>query len=1345
MAGNAERLESGDMYSSAFQFYSHISAGVDPRTGMFGASVEFTTGLGNVLRGPTFGFRLAYSALSTVDEGFGEGWHLGLTELRMDGGDSMLTLSSGDSHKVIVQPTGMDALFPDRKLDSCRLVITDPDGQKAMVEHITGVVEHLAIPKGVGNTLRCHRIVAPNGDSVTLHWERNGAGRIAPTKVTDDDGTVLLGLDYLNDAETTVVLYSHDIRPLRIRFEHPSGWLRRITIPIINLLNANRTLAEDEASWTFDYVRSQEKGLVLLESMETPDGIRDEVTWQEQALRLPEPMGYMPAVATHKKALIATPGHVIHHSTFSYDLHGNSNYYGYPEVTRWEDRADQLLHLIGDGAFLYGSTETQFDGHDVLMSVERTYNQYHLIMRETTRRGKIVQDIVTEYDNRDVPFERQPKSFQLPRRITTSLYSQDAPDIRRVTSISNAYDDDGNLLSSLDSSTGVTEVSTYYPVEGEKDEDGAVVCPADPLGLVRRLKSRSTLSPCPDDPLISTTYTYGSITLAADKRQLFSGRERYVQGKGEITAVNGRDLIVSLKEFVDDPGREDHGTVASETTTQDGLTDTLRHHQTVDKAARSVTIRTTHTTHDGFETTVSETKHLISGLPLNTTDAMGSRTDYGYDALARLTELKLASGDEEYETTTRWAYQLSRSERSITRTGITGLDHTTSFDERGQVVLQKEPTGPTGPPEIVRTVDYDLRGRQRSETVFDFLGDRTLALSTSYDYDDWDEPARVTAPDGSVTVSTRELVSSSEVIRDVSTVHDLAGGDVAEVFMRIRQWRETADGTREGGLQTSYVDAAGRQRLMTVAVWEGNTPRVEAAGKWVYDGLGRCIQQTDAMGQVTTQEWDHFGRLVTTVLPGGDAVRRVYAPGQEGDLMSAISMTTGDGITLPLGTRTYDGLGRLTGETAGSLTHRFTYDGNQMSASSSHLPGGGVVRRTYDRMLGEVLLDETLDGSPLRLKHATYDKKLGLPLTISSEAGTMTIRTDFLGRMTEQDIAIEGDSVRHAGSVVTAGGMERERNGVDGRKQSFDYDDLGRCVGMSDLDVTVSMSYDAFSRLSSRVTRDASRDRSIEQRISYDALGRVKTTTFAHTESSKVSERELQLYYRPDNKITRKQLRSVTEGTVLRDETMDYDVRGRLVDHAIVAESGHYPTDERGHAFRHQVFSYGAIDNLLHVTTTRVDGVVSLTTYDYDEEDPDRVARLTTTVEGDPGATRTIVLAYDGNGHLTSDGQGHELTWDTAGRLTTVTLPDKTVLTYRYGPDGRIAIVSRPESTTVRYHIDGALANEITGNESRRYIRAGGAVVAETLLSNALRKTWLLGSDPQGSILTESSTDEPSN
>ncbi|OKA17214.1 hypothetical protein BOH74_23020, partial [Pseudomonas versuta] len=108
----ASLLSTGDVYSGAYNFMSSVSAGVDPRTGSFSASISLPTGAANDLRGPISQLRLGYSPLMTEDQGFGLGWMLGTTS--WDGASQQLQLNSGERFRGEIVGQGMR--FPDVRL-----------------------------------------------------------------------------------------------------------------------------------------------------------------------------------------------------------------------------------------------------------------------------------------------------------------------------------------------------------------------------------------------------------------------------------------------------------------------------------------------------------------------------------------------------------------------------------------------------------------------------------------------------------------------------------------------------------------------------------------------------------------------------------------------------------------------------------------------------------------------------------------------------------------------------------------------------------------------------------------------------------------------------------------------------------------------------------------------------------------------------------------------------------------------------------------------------------------------------------------------------------------------------
>ncbi|MET4676667.1 MULTISPECIES: RHS repeat-associated core domain-containing protein [unclassified Luteibacter] len=1382
-------LAKDDFYSNAFGFYSHISGAVDPRTGMYSATIDLPTGKGNRLRGPHLEFRLSYSALNPNDDGFGVGWRLGLTELNRD--TNMLTLGDGDSHRIEWFFTDTPATFPDRKLESFRLV-PGAGNLTAVLTHATGVIEYLEPTPANSYVMRPVRIVNPGGNAIHLTWELGPHGGAVLTRVTDDEGVEMLRLAYPNLDEIQLRISTGSTDPVDMNFERLGDDLVRIRIPAIMELNAGTTAEEDEPVWAFGYRNTLNEippristgstdpvdtnferlgddllriripatmelnagttaeedepvgafghrntldapYLRMLTSIVSPDGIQDEVDYAERALELPPgaPRRYMPAVTKRRRTLVAAPVRPRQHgpravrsrfvqtSTYTYGNHGYNNFYGFPLVPDWQSRNDQLMQHGNADGFVYGSTETQRDEDDsVLCTIERDYNHFHLLTTETTRRGHVVQTVATTYGEvRGRPFRDQPTSFQLPHTIATTLYDDRNDTIRQVIVAQTTYDDYGNVLSRFDGASGVTERSAYYPLDGEQGK-----CPPDPFRLTRRLKQQ-TVEPGPGGgPTLSTYYRYCDVPL---RHREGEADGVYVQACGEWTTLDDAEdrLSESQQGFVLDQG-DQHGAIAWETRKQDGLTECRDFYYRAE-APGTLTTRTVNTTHDGLTTAEEETLTLVGGLTRQTQDALGNNVRFTYDSLARPEEQTHFRSRDEEIVVSRSKYFVTNKERWIGRSGITGLLHRAWLDEQGRLIEQEEPL-PDGGAMTVREVVYNAFGETIEDIAFDRLApDRTLALVSRFTYDDWGQCNDIALPDGSHIRSETALIERS-----------------GEVLTRTTTWREAA-GQRVGGWQSTDTDAAGRQRFAEAGVWDAEGNRLpKATAAWRYDGLGRCVETIDAMNLVTLQTWDHFDRLIRTTLPDATAIVRRYAPGG-GESVASIEVTPpGEEAGTVIGTRQHDGLGRMTEEAAGSLVTQLFYKPRQIRATTERHPGGGMIERTYDPWLDEALLSEVLLGSPpVMLKQATYDPRLGTPISFSSDSAAMTMRTDYLGRITEQQVTVGGAPSRSTKVEVSPGGIELNKTGADGMRQVFDCDDQGRLIGTrhcapnGEVLLDIAFVYDALSRSVSRTARDVSG--SVAEAVSYDELGRLASTTWTYEAGGTAGRRKLVFAWREDNKLVGKRWYG-DDDRWLRDEAMDYDKRGRLIDHQILADTtDEFPIDDAGQAYRQQCFVYDCLDNLLSVTTTLCDGQVNVTTYEYDDIDRDRLTGVSSTSPGYPGYGVKLALRYDGNGNVVDDGEGRALAWDAAGRLTSMSLPDGKVIEYGYGPDGRIARLRRSGRTHYRYYDDGRLYGEFSDDDQRRYFRAAGIVVAESLLSQAIRTTWLLGNDPQGSVIVE--------
>lgn len=1321
------RADGDDYHSTAQNFISAIRGSVDARTGMYTASVSLVTGEGNRLRGPNFSFHLSYSPLTTADEGFGVGWSLRMTQV--DRRSRVVSLDSGDSC-VMEQPfPGQKSTFLDRKLET--FVLTPGEGLvTAVVEHLSGDTEHLFLPGDVGDVLMPRRIVKPNGDGITLEWVRRPTGGLGIGRIVDDEGVELLNIDYVDVDLTTVAMSTGLAVPAIYHFRRTANQLRTVELPTLMSLNVLDIDAESSAIWAFSYEKTlSSPPLLLLASVTLPTGVNEEVRYDESAMSLPPgaPRTAMPAVTERVQRRAADRSVVIEASRYRYDLHGGANFYGYPIVARWENARDELINTIGQGAFRYGTIEMRLDADltSPLMTVERTYNQFHLELSETVRRGRVTQQRVTEYgDARDLPFAQQPVTFQMPHRVTTSTWHDDSPSVRQVSWETYEYDDVGNVTMHYSSATGVTERSSHFPVEGDGTGER---CPPDPLGVMRRLREKVIIPGPGGGPEMTTQYQYTALDLRGDSAWL-NGRFYYVQMHEEVSTAaeneGARERSRLQREFIEDNGPW-HGSLLRERVTRDGLQTITEY--AYDAQPESITTVTHKRTFDGIETTSSESLQRVSGLPLAATDALGNQLVWSYDPMGRKVSETKAPGVPAYEATMRWAYQVAMNERWAERIGVTGLRHRRWLDERGNVERVDEPL-PDGTPMTMGQSEWNALGEQIRDTTFDTVENgRGIALVSTMTHDDWGQASDVHHPDGSRSRSTIALVTIES--------------DGGEVMTRTLSWREAA-GVRRDWTATN-TDAAGRERRREVGPWVGDKEGPAASFvSWDYDGLGRCIRSTDAVGQVTTQSWDADGRLSKTVLPDGTCLIRGYAPGflGEGVLVTLDLSTSDDSVSFRLGSRDVDGLGRIVSETAGSHTTRYAFDGVGTQPARKALPSGATIHLQHDPMLGEALLRAHLaeaDGSAeILVASARFDGQTGAPLHIGAGTGDIHITPDPLGRLTRQRTAFRGDIERETVTTVSPAGRDLGKTLLDGTAQTFVWDDLGRVVLASDSDVAVTYRYNAFSEIEERTITSVDGSRTMAERREYDGRGRISRQSWDYKAAASAWRRSVTLTWREDNKITGK-IWTNTEGVTAREESMDYDPRGRLVAHRIVAMEGEYPKDDVGNPYIAQVFEYDPMDNLCVVETSLLDQRVNRTTYDFDPVDRDRMTSFRNTLRDYPGGGTEVRVLYDNAGNVIDDGLGRTYGWDGAGRLAWIRHADGRRVDYEQGADGRVAAVVREGRRWFRYYDDGALTWEVSAGDGRRFVRVDGGAVAETILAAGIRNALLLGADPQGSVIAD--------
>jgi RHS repeat-associated protein len=211
-----------------------------------------------------------------------------------------------------------------------------------------------------------------------------------------------------------------------------------------------------------------------------------------------------------------------------------------------------------------------------------------------------------------------------------------------------------------------------------------------------------------------------------------------------------------------------------------------------------------------------------------------------------------------------------------------------------------------------------------------------------------------------------------------------------------------------------------------------------------YDALGRVSTTADANGNLTTNEYDGFGRLLRVRYPSaGNGTVSSSTDYAEFGYDAASNITSLRNRAGQVVSTSYDALGHATAETAPApfAGRTYTYDnmGRMRSATSAN---GQSVSMIYDA-LGRM----TQEASPLGTVSSQFDP-----------AGNRTRLTWPTGYSIDYDYDVLGQvtAIRETGQFSGPGVLA-----------TFGYDNLGRRTGMSRGNGTVaSYAYDGGGRFS---------------------------------------------------------------------------------------------------------------------------------------------------------------------------------------------------------------------------------------------------------------------------------------
>lgn len=270
--------------------------------------------------------------------------------------------------------------------------------------------------------------------------------------------------------------------------------------------------------------------------------------------------------------------------------------------------------------------------------------------------------------------------------------------------------------------------------------------------------------------------------------------------------------------------------------------------------------------------------------------------------------------------------------------------------------------------------------------------------------------------------------------------------------------------------------------------------------------------------------------------------------------------------------------------------------------------------------------------------------------------------------------------------------------------QVYDYKkSSGQLMGTTLGTTAATFAYNAQGQTERIETTDG--PLSLKIKLTYDDQGREILREFDFGEGR--TQQLSQAYNVVDQLIHR----ALTEGeTVLRDETYDYDARGRL--QLYICTGTQQPLDPYNKPIDMQIFIFDELDNLIQVQTTSPDGT-NFAEYSYDNPlDPTQLSTVLN--DHEDYLPKEIKLVYNDDGDMVSDEAGRTLGYDDLGRLISVSgLPGETPSGYTYDPLDVLASQSSGTDQQRRFYRDGEIHTLQQGSNSSTFMQADGRVLAE--------------------------------
>ncbi len=536
----------------------------------------------------------------------------------------------------------------------------------------------------------------------------------------------------------------------------------------------------------------------------------------------------------------------------------------------------------------------------------------------------------------------------------------------------------------------MAEISSWYPAGGD---DG---CPADAEGFVSRLKEKvlkPALSSQPGAPTLSTRYRYRilpALTGSGSPDWIVPEGETLLQLESDGTSV---ELQRILLEYINQPDAPfQHGRTGKNIESLNGNdTVTVYEYSNSESEQLKVPVQLIDIITIGFDNariSKQQQRSLLTGQVLLTLEE-GVETRYIHDALNRLIKETIAPNSTAgHEASREYLYTLCSAPAQQAEQVLVDARKVKTrsvMDGLGRAILEERDHIDSNNPHamhMIHTAHYNAWNNVQYETDYDwFDNQQRFTTRNTYTYDDWNGQSVITTDQGVQTHQYYDPIGNEE--------HD---GPIQ------RRWVQSGEAEPLiSGRSETWLNMFGKP----VRIKSQNAAGMDLGSQsFLYDGLGRCTEQTDESDHKTQFSYDAWSRMVSTRLPDSSVARRDYAPHSNTELPIGLEMIHPDGITkTPAGKQTFDGLGRLTLAQAGQRIERYEYEDGHRQVKTRKTAKGDDITYTYNLALTDQIVSST---APDETAGFGYDKVSARLTSATNQQGKRGYAYDAHNQLTKE-------------------------------------------------------------------------------------------------------------------------------------------------------------------------------------------------------------------------------------------------------------------------------------------------------------------------------------------------------